>query len=182
MRARVLGLSITELVTNWRKEIDPVQPYLADEVSLCGRQSSMAVGELGAILKDTQEADKRRMLAAVLLLGRDDSLLQDVLYAQVIVMDVAADREFLQDIAAESFDTLVRRDWLRFCENPFMLRSPGLYVNAIREACGSSVVGWPAAARVILAALPTVKLAVPEGLQRRLEEIANRSSVRSLGG
>ena len=174
MRAKVLGLSMTQLLDRWRENSDSTQPYLSEELSLCETLSGMPVGELSRMLRDTREPGGRRALAAVLLLGRDDSSVQDAFYSHVTVMDATKDYECLQDSAAESFDALVRRDWLRFCDSPFMLRSPRLYVSGIRQACESGAQGWSAAARIILAGMPTTNLNVPESIRRRLEELASR--------
>jgi hypothetical protein len=175
IRAKVLGLSMTDLVANWREEIDPAQPYLADEANLCERYGQMTVTELSTILRDTRESSGSRMLAAVLLVGCDDTSLQDAVYAQVAVMDAAKDYELLRDVAEESIDALVRRDWRRFCENRFMLRSPELHVRGLVQACDSRIVGWSTAARIILAGLPTTNVNVPESMRRRLEEVAGRA-------
>ncbi len=91
-------------------------------------------------------------------------------------MDAAKDYELLRDVAGETVDTLVRRDWLRFCDNPFMLRSPRLYVTGIRRACDSGMVGRSAAARMILAGLPNTNMNVPESMRGRLEELASRAT------
>jgi hypothetical protein len=176
MRAELLMLRMTDIVGNWREEIDPVQPYIADEVSMCERYFTMPVGELGTILRDTREANEKRMLAAVLLLGRDDSSVQDALYAQVTVLEASKDHELFRSLAGESVDALVRRDWLRFCEIPFMLRSPRLYVDSIRRACDSRSVGWSAAARIILAGLPTANVSLAESIRGRIEELAARDT------
>src|SRR5438874_3512010 len=163
LRARVLRRDITTLVESWRSEIDPVLPDAADEVTLCYTFSCMAVGELSTILKNPQETIERRVLAAVLLLGRDDTSPLDALYAQVVLVDRIKEYEIMWGkVTEESFDTLVRRDWLRLSNQRFLLRNPTPHVFAIRKACESASWRWSAAAKIILAAIPTVNLKLPE--------------------
>lgn len=173
MLAKILGRNIEELLAAWRGETDGTQPQVVDELDLCDRQARMTVGELAAILRDSGEPGEKRFLAAILLLGREDTSPQDALYAQAALIDATKDYELLRDTAGEAFDGLVRSDWWRFCDNPFMLRSPRLYVDAIRRACESRGSGWPAAARIILSALPTTNLTIPGTMCARLEEIAH---------
>lgn len=71
------------------------------------------------------------------------------------------------------FDILVRRDWLRLCEKRFLLHAPNIYVGTIREACESTGRGWSAAAKIILAASPTVDLTIPEDLRHKIQQLAN---------
>jgi len=174
LRARVLRRNITRLVESWRSEIDPAQPYVADEITLCYTFSCMAVGELSTILKNGQETLERRFLAIALLLGRDGTSPLDALYAQVSLIDRAKEYEFMWGGATEeSFDTLVCRDWLRLSNQGFLLRNPNLHVYAIRKACESASRGWSATAKIILAASPTVNLNFPESLWHKIKQLAD---------
>jgi hypothetical protein len=175
MLTKVLGRSIIELVAAWRDEINPPESHVLDELHLCDGQARMAVSELATILQDNRQQGEKRVLAAVLLLGREDTSPQDALYAQAALIDAAKDYEILRETAAEAFNDLVCKDWRRFCDNPFMLRSPRFYVEAIRLACESRGGGWPAAARIILSALPTTSLTIPKSMRARLEEMARSS-------
>jgi tetratricopeptide (TPR) repeat protein len=175
IRAKVIGLSIDALVDDCRNDVDPAQPYVSHEVVSLAVLSRMGGGELASVLRNEDEVSERRIFASAFLLGREDTLPDDVLYAQLIVSDVARVRELMRDVSGPSFDELVRGDWLRFCANPFMLRSPQVYVPAIRQACEDSVVGWSAAARIILAAAPATRLNFSDEMRRRLREVANQS-------
>jgi tetratricopeptide (TPR) repeat protein len=172
MQAKVRALSTTEVLANWQTEMSVAAPGLAAEVAVWDRHSKMSTDERSAIVKNDGRSWEERTLAAVLMLGSEESPIEDIVYAQVILIDGSREHELLREVSGESFDALVRRDWLRFCENPFMLRSPQLYVSAIREACESSVVGWQAAARIILTALPTASIRVPERILTRLGAMA----------
>jgi len=173
VQATRIGVRVADLVGTWRRHVDPGQAALSTELALCDDQARMDVGELSAILRSGTESREKRVLAAVLLLGHEDSFVEDMLYAQVIAFDTARDLEILREASGDSFDAIVRRGWLRFCDLPFALRSPQLYVPAIRDACQSSVVGWSTVARIILAAAPATRLNIPEGMRRRLLETAN---------
>jgi hypothetical protein len=78
----------------------------------------------------------------------------------------------LWNSAGESFDILVRKDWQRFSDNPFLLRNPSLYVDTIRKACDSKNRGWSAAANIIRVAIPTVQTKFSESLLNKLRELA----------
>ena len=177
MLARVLGQNIKELIAAWRNETDGNESLVLDELDLADEQSGMAAGELATILRDTRQPGERRYLAAVLLLGREDTSPRDALYAQVTLFYAARDCELLRDTGGAALDELMRRDWLRFCDNPFMLSLPRLYVGAIREACESADRGWPASARIILKASPTTNLTIPDDMRAKLEAIALRADV-----
>jgi hypothetical protein len=164
---------VTDLVAAWRRHVDPGQADVSAELGLCEAKAQMGAGELAAVLRSGAESRERRVLAAVLLLGHEDSLVEDMLYAQVIVFDTARDFEILREACGDSFDAVVRGGWLRFCDRPFALRSPQLHIPAIREACEAGASGWSIAARIILAAAPATRLNIPEGMRRRLQETAN---------
>ena len=172
LRAKVLCRNVTRLVESWRSEIDSAQPYIAEELDLCRKFSLMDVADLETILKNAQEPLESRSLAAALLLGRDDSSPLEALYAQAILVDKAKDFTVLWNSAGESFDILVRKDWQRFSDNPFLLRNPSLYVDTIRKACDSKNRGWSAAANIILVAIPTVHTKFPESLLNKLRDLA----------
>jgi len=176
VQATRLGVRVADLVAVWQSQADPAAAEVSAELQLCETRSRMEVGELSAILKSGTESREKRVLAAVLLLSHEDSLVENMLYAQVTVFDTARDSEILREASGDSFDAVVRRGWLRFCDRPFVLRAPQLYVGAIREACQTSVVGWSTAAKIILAAAPATRLNIPEGMRRRLLETANRAN------
>jgi hypothetical protein len=175
VQATTLGAPAADLIAVWRTRADVAEAEVSAELKLSESLSRMGAGELSAILRSGTESREKRVLAAVLLLSHEDSLVEDMLYAQAVVFDTARDFEVLREASGESFDAVVRRGWLRFCDRPFVLRSPQLYVGAIREACQTSLVGWSAAAKIILAAAPATRLNIPDGMRGRLLEAANRT-------
>jgi hypothetical protein len=171
LRAKALGYNVTSVVEAWQKETDAVP--LVDQLALCHTFSTWTAGKLASILKDKEETNERRQLASILMLGREDSLPLDTLYAQVRLLDTAKSYELLWDVSGQSFDQLVRKDWRRLIGNRFQLRHPTLYIGPISEACESKKRGWSAAANVILAASPTVTLNLPDELWNKLKDLAS---------
>lgn len=172
MRAKALGKKVTILIEKWRNDIPPNDHLLLDEVDSYFALSSMGADQLSTILKNIQELPQRRLLAGILLLGRDDSTPEDALYAQVIVIEKARTFELLMEVAGESFCGLVRKDWQSFCDKRFLLRSPNLYVDSIRKACDFKKLSWSAGASIILAAYPTVALNLPKSILENIKQMA----------
>ena len=82
-------------------------------------------------------------------------------------------------MAAEPFYGVVQKDWKRFSNAAFLLRSPALHVPSIKAACDLDGGGWMAAAVVILAALPATNLSIPENLLTKLGTLATQSTPAS---
>jgi hypothetical protein len=176
LRARVIGRSISELVDAWRNDLAHVDPRSTADVAAVGAVSAMVTGALAAVVRDENEESETRVYASACLLGRDDTAPEDVLYAQLIISDVARSRELMRTVSGAAFDMLVRRDWMRLCNAPFQLRSPQIYVPAIRRACETDATGWPAAAMIMLTAAPATTLRIPESMRRRVVEASRQSS------
>jgi hypothetical protein len=172
LRAKVLGRNVARLVETWRAEVDASQPYIAEEFDRFREFSLMGLHDLEIVLKNDQEPADSRLLAALLLLGRDDTSPLEALYAQAMLIGKAKDYDLLRSSAGESVDQLVRKDWRRFSHTPFLLRNPKLHVETIREACRSKSRGWSSAAEIILTARATVKLSFPESLLVTLRDMA----------
>jgi hypothetical protein len=137
VQATRVGVRVADLVAASRRHVDPGPADVLAELALCEDQAGRDVGELGAILRSGAESRERRVSAAVLLLSHEDSLVEDMLYAQVILFDMARALEILREACSDSFDAVVRSGWLRLCDRPFALRlrPPQVYVPTIREAC-----------------------------------------------
>lgn len=175
LQAKVLGEDIATLVEGWRTEAGSAQSALRDELDVWLRYAVAGSAELGSALRDTESTPELRATAAVFLVGRDDTGPDDALYAEAVILVSAAAYTIVRDAAGASFDRLVRKDWRRLCERRFLLRNPGLYVGAIRQACESPTTGWSAAARIVLTAAPTTQLNLPETMRAALEALANGS-------
>jgi tetratricopeptide (TPR) repeat protein len=172
MRARTSARNIVDVLSGWRREAEGVEQSMLDELVEAERQAGMETGELTGILRNPAAAGERRVLAAALLIGRDDTSPHDALYAQAMLIDASTDSDLLRDAGGDAFAALTRADWLRFCDNPAMLRSPRLYADTIRRACESGSGAWPAAARIILAATPATSLTIPTSIRSKLHDLA----------
>jgi hypothetical protein len=172
LRAREIGRDVGALVELWRSMKGTLHPFVANEIDLCLEYSSMGSDQLATVLRNGSETAETRSLAAALLVGRTDTSPENALYAHVTLVDRAKSYDTLKETAGGSMDTLVRRDWLRLCERRFLLREPGIHVGAIRQACTSDAAGWPAAVRIILAAIPATSLEVTESLRVSLRMVA----------
>ena len=172
LRAKELGRDVTTLVEEWRSTKGARHPLVANEIDLCRQYSPMGSDELATTLRNGSETAETRSLAAALLVGRTDTSPENALYALVTLVDRANSYDTLKETAGGSVGALARRDWLRLCENRFLLREPGIHVGVIRQACASDAVGWPAVARIILAAIPATSLGVPESLRASLRMMA----------
>lgn len=176
LRFKALGKNVSELVDEWRTNVGRDYALVIAEIALIDQFAAAPAAELGGILRDRDEPAQRRMWAAVFLVGNGDAPLMDAVYAHVTLINSTETYEILQNFGGQSFDELIRGDWLRFCEASFLLLNPRLHVDAIRVACNAAARGWPAAARVALAGLPATSLRVSDDSLATLRRIAASDS------
>ncbi len=103
--------------------------------------------------------------------GSPDTDARGALYAHAIGFAVADRCQWILQFSGRGFAALIRADWRRLSDAPFLLRNPRLYVGAIRDAWDAFADGehWRAAARMILAAVPAVNLNITATILAQLE-------------
>ena len=164
LRARALGGDVADLIAQWRSKADPQHAVLTDEINLLTQYASASAGDLARTMKDQSQTTETRFSAAIFLLGQEDASLLDTAYAHTLLVTTASNYKILWDVGGPSVDALMRKDWQRFRKAAFLLRNPRLHVDAIQSACEAPALGWPSAARIILAWNPATELRPMRGL------------------
>ncbi|WP_143195472.1 hypothetical protein [Archangium sp. Cb G35] len=172
INARASGQAIIQFFDAWRQKISSLGESVRSAVEELISVGHLGERELVLVLQDAGLPVVRRTMAGVLLLGIGGIGPEEALYAHLRVFDAAIASPILQKSVAISFDRVIRNDWLRLANAPFLLRDPRLHVESIRAACNLSAVGWSTAAKVILAAIPAVRLGVPVELIQKLQKVA----------
>jgi hypothetical protein len=174
--ARGREADIDAIATAWRHSAHVYGPSVVAVVGRLLEVVSLPRRELKGILVNGEESYERRLASAALLSGLEDTGPPDALRAHLIAFDALSHSAFIREFGSSSLLTLIRRDWRRLTGQPALLRSPRLHVDDIRAACDAPSTpreDWRAIARVLLAALPAVRLRVPDELLVRLRAVAN---------
>lgn len=176
LRAKALDSDVAVLIGQWQSKSNSQHVILTQELRLVAQYAETPANELGQILRDQAESAERRIWAGLFLMANVDASLLDTVYAHTILVNNAKDYEMLWDVGGPSVDELIRRDWQRFRQAPFLLRNPRLHVDAIQSACEVQARGWSSAARIVLAWNPATELRIPSEMMESLRRIAANES------
>jgi tetratricopeptide (TPR) repeat protein len=174
--ARAQQVHFGEMTAAWLRRAEVYGPPVVPIAQRLLNVVSLPRPELERVLVDGKESYERRVAAATLLSGLEDTGPADTLRAHIIAFESLPPHGLMQEFASSSLAAIVRRDWRRLIGEPALLRYPRLYVDDIRSACYAPSTpreDWRATARILLSALPAVNLPVPTQIRDRLRSVAN---------
>jgi hypothetical protein len=174
--ARAQQVHFGEMTAAWLRRAEVYGPPVVAIAQRLLNVVSLPRPELERVLVDGKESYERRVAAATLLSGLEDTGPADALRAHIIAFESLAQHGLMREFASSSLAAIVRRDWRRLIGEPALLRYPRLYVDDIRSACDAPSTpreDWRATARILLSALPAVNLPVPTQIRDRLRSVAN---------
>jgi hypothetical protein len=173
---RARQVCLAGMVAAWRRRAEEYGPALVAAADMVLEVNSLSARDRERVLHDQQESYQKRLLAAILLCGLEDTGPFGALYAHITVFNFLAQDSIRREFASSPLAAIVRRDWRRLIKEPALLRYPRLYVDDIRSACDEPSTpreDWRAVARILQSAIPAVNLRVPTEIRDRLRAIAS---------
>lgn len=171
--ATVHGHSWREMVDAWRSST----ATFPTECGWCNWFDTMeevlggSVGEAAVIANSYQGGRAAAMLASLKLLLSADSPPAEVFTAHARWLGEVRKSPWLRD-TGRAFCQLVEASWQRAIATPALLCNPRLNIPVIRAACVEGAPGVAKAVRILLAAMPAVRMRLGEEMKAHLRSLA----------